>query len=86
MYICGNGFSQNGSLQKHIRTHTGDKPYKCDVCGKVFSENRSLPRHIRTHTGDTCKPYKCDIHVQLYVVKDLVRILIYRIILEHIQP
>jgi uncharacterized Zn-finger protein len=23
--------SWNDSLQKHIKTHTGDKPYKCDI-------------------------------------------------------
>jgi KRAB domain-containing zinc finger protein len=41
----------------YIRTHTDDKPYKCDVCSKGFSENGSLQNHIKTHTGD--KPYKC---------------------------
>ena len=25
----------------YIRTHTGDKSYKCDECGKGFSENGS---------------------------------------------
>ena len=43
---CGKVFSQNGSLQKHIRIHTGDK------CGKVFSQNSNLHTHIRIHTGD----------------------------------
>jgi len=54
--------SLNHHLQKQIRTHTGDKAYKCDVCGKVFSQNSNLQNHIRihVHTGD--KPYKkCDV-------------------------
>jgi KRAB domain-containing zinc finger protein len=40
--VCGNAFSQNGSLQNHIRTDTAEKSYKLDVCGKAFSENLIL--------------------------------------------
>jgi len=29
--VCGKVFSQNHPLQTHIRTHTGDKLYQCDI-------------------------------------------------------
>nr|XP_034961014.1 uncharacterized protein LOC118080194 [Zootoca vivipara] len=55
--VCGKPFKDESSLNKHCRTHTGEKPYQCLECGKSFSGSGKLTRHKRSHTGE--KPYQC---------------------------
>lgn len=40
-----------------IRSHTGERPYKCVQCSKGFASSGVLKAHIRTHSG--LKAYKC---------------------------
>ncbi|KAJ8682890.1 hypothetical protein QAD02_018682 [Eretmocerus hayati] len=56
---CNRVFPREKSLQAHLRTHTGERPYPCDYpgCTKAFTQSGQLKTHQRLHTGE--KPFLC---------------------------
>lgn len=54
---CDRRFSRSDELSRHLRIHTGHKPFQCRICMRNFSRSDHLTTHIRTHTGE--KPFSC---------------------------
>lgn len=43
--ICGKKLADSMNLRAHVRRHTGERPFVCDICPEAFFEARPLRRH-----------------------------------------
>ena len=62
--ICGKIFKRIIYLDEHIRIHTNERPFKCEICGLHFKTKSPLYSHMVKIK---------DFHVN-YVINDILAI------------
>ncbi|XP_001861786.2 zinc finger protein 879 [Culex quinquefasciatus] len=56
--LCDATFKLYGNLIIHRRSHTGERPYPCNICGRAFSTSSNMKTHMNVvHSQD--RPFKC---------------------------
>ncbi|XP_010871186.4 B-cell lymphoma/leukemia 11A [Esox lucius] len=59
--FCGKVFKNCSNLTVHRRSHTGERPYRCDLCSYACAQSSKLTRHMKTHGQMGKDVYKCEI-------------------------
>lgn len=54
---CGKKFGRKENIVSHVKTHLGDRQFRCMDCNKRFVRQHDLKRHANIHSG--LRSYSC---------------------------
>lgn len=83
---CFSRFNRKEHLSRHMISHSGGRPFRCETCFKPFTRKEHLARHLACNAG--CggvavnlplgleqdhvmpRPFTCDVCLQTFVRKE----------------
>ena len=77
--ICPFVSRYKGNLWKHLKIHSGERPFACNQCSYRGAQRTNLENHIKTkHTGE--KPFACHLCSYRNVRRDRLK---YHLFVKH---
>jgi len=69
---CKKSFSAIGILNAHLRTHSDEKIYDCEICGLSYKDRGYYIKHLNFHHNGK-KPYTCEVCDKSYLQRSHLR-------------